>query len=98
MKSAPLLFAALFVAFSAQLAFAESLVPLPDNGSKAVVAAPAKPSILARVETWTKDQWAAAENEWVKDESKWAACRKQSEINKLSGRDSWSFLYDCMKS
>lgn len=54
------------------------------------------PSTATRVETWTKKQWEAAQKEWAKDKAKWADCRKRSKAQKLSGRKSWSFLYQCM--
>jgi len=54
------------------------------------------PSPAARVEAWTKKQWNAAQAEWAKDKAKWADCQKQSETQNLSGRKSWSFLYQCM--
>jgi hypothetical protein len=63
-------------------------------------AAPAssQPSAATRVENWTSKQWKAAQKEWVKDKAKWADCRKRSTAQKLSGRKSWSFLYQCMTS
>ena len=48
------------------------------------------------VKNWTSKQWNAATREWAKDKQKWADCRKQSKEKKLSGKDSWSFLYSCM--
>ena len=59
---------------------------------------PSKPSVETRVETWTKKQWEAAKKEWAKDTTKWTDCRKQSKDEKLTGRKSWSFLYQCMMS
>jgi len=61
-----------------------------------VAPASSKPSATTRVETWTKKQWNAAQKEWAKDKAKWADCRKQSKAQKLSGKKSWSFLYQCM--
>jgi hypothetical protein len=63
-------------------------------------AAPAssQPSAATRVENWTRKQWKAAQKEWVKDKAKWANCQKRSTAQKLSGRKSWSFLYQCMTS
>ncbi len=54
-------------------------------------------STLTSVQNWTTKQWNAMTKEWSKDKAKWADCRKQSNSRKLSGRNSWSFLYDCMK-
>jgi hypothetical protein len=50
----------------------------------------------ARVETWTKKQWNAAQKEWARDKAKWSNCQKQSGEKHLGGRKSWSFLYTCM--
>ena len=60
--------------------------------------ASSKPSIPTQVETWTKDQWEAAQKEWAKDTKKWADCRMQSSKERLEGRKSWPFLYKCMTS
>jgi hypothetical protein len=57
-----------------------------------------QPSAAARVEAWTRKQWAAAKKEWARDKTKWTDCRKQSSKQKLEGRQSWSFLYKCMTS
>jgi hypothetical protein len=56
------------------------------------------PSTVTRVQTWTRKQWEAAKRAWAKDKTKWAGCRKQSSKQKLGGRKSWSFLYQCMTS
>jgi hypothetical protein len=53
-------------------------------------------SAATRAEAWTKREWTAMKNEWVKDREKWTACRNQSDGQKLAGRKSWSFLYQCM--
>ena len=58
----------------------------------------AQPSTATKVENWTNDQWNAAKTEWAKDKAKWADCNQQSTDRKLSGRDSWSYLYSCMKT
>ena len=50
-----------------------------------------------KIEGWTVKQWNAATVEWAKDKTEWASCQKQVSGKKLSGRASWSFLYDCMK-
>jgi hypothetical protein len=55
-------------------------------------------STATKVENWTRKQWNAMTKEWSKDKAKWAACRKKSSDQKLSGRKSWSYLYDCMKT
>src|SRR5437773_1065121 len=50
------------------------------------------------VSKWTQKQWNAAKAKWVKQKDKWNSCNKQASDKKLSGRDSWSFLYTCMTS
>ena len=50
-----------------------------------------------KVEDWTVKQWTAATVEWANHRSEWASCQKQVSDKKLSGRASWSYLYDCMK-
>jgi hypothetical protein len=55
-----------------------------------------EPSTAKKVETWTQKQWDTAQKEWSKDKAKWAGCQKQSHAQDLSGRKSWSFLYQCM--
>jgi hypothetical protein len=54
-------------------------------------------STVTSVENWSRKQWNAMTKEWSKDKAKWTDCRKQSTDQKLSGRKSWSFLYQCMK-
>jgi Ni/Co efflux regulator RcnB len=53
-------------------------------------------STVTQVENWTKKQWEAAKKEWATDKTKWTDCQKQSGKQKLEGRKSWSFLYNCM--
>jgi len=48
------------------------------------------------VSKWTQKQWDAAKAKWVKEKDKWNSCNKQAAGKKLSGRDSWSFIYTCM--
>ena len=50
------------------------------------------------VSKWTQKQWNAAKAKWVKQKDKWNSCNKQATDKKLSGRESWSFLYTCMTS
>lgn len=57
----------------------------------------ASTSTTTSVGNWTRKQWNAMTKEWSKDKAKWSDCRKQSKDKKLSGRNSWSYLYDCMK-
>jgi hypothetical protein len=55
-------------------------------------------STATQVQDWTRRQWNAMTKEWSKDKAKWADCRKKSSDRKLSGRKSWSYLYECMKA
>jgi hypothetical protein len=71
---------------------APAIAPAPAPSAKAS----SEPSAAKKVETWTKKQWNAAQKEWAKDKTKWANCRNQSKAQKLTGRKSWSFLYECM--
>jgi len=60
-------------------------------------AAPAaQPSTTTNLENWTTKQWNDAKRTWAKDTTKWADCQQQSKQQKLTGRKSWSFLYNCM--
>jgi hypothetical protein len=56
------------------------------------------PSTAEQVKTWTLKKWNATKAEFAKDKAKWADCRKQGTDKKLKGKESWSFLYDCMKA
>jgi len=53
-------------------------------------------SATTKAEAWTERQWTAMKNEWAKDRQKWTGCRTQAHDQKLVGRKSWSFLYQCM--
>jgi hypothetical protein len=70
--------------------------PPATTRAPAIAPTPSKPSAITRVEAWTTKQWNAAKKEWAKDKAKWASCQKQSKAQQLSGRKSWSFLYQCM--
>jgi hypothetical protein len=48
------------------------------------------------VSKWTRKQWNAAKAKWVEEKGKWDGCQKQATAQKLSGKKSWQFLYDCM--
>jgi hypothetical protein len=67
------------------------------------VAAPAQapsrtePSTADQVKHWTQRQWSAAKTEWQKDKAKWDMCNQRATQQHLSGRKSWSYIYDCMK-
>ena len=81
---------------AAPAAPAATVAPAKPATTPAPAPTSSKPSVITRVETWTRKQWDAAQKEWAKDKAKWADCRKQSKAQKLSGRKSWSFLYQCM--
>ena len=53
-------------------------------------------STMEDVSKWTQKQWDAAKAKWSKETTKWDSCQKQADQQKLSGRKSWQFLYDCM--
>ncbi len=57
-----------------------------------------EPSAAAKVEHWTLKQWHAAKRAWLRDKAKWDACNQRASAQHLSGRKSWSFIYDCMKT
>jgi hypothetical protein len=107
-ETAPMIRTRAFVAAGVALAgivgggvvFAQAPASPPATTAAPAASAPTstQPSAAARVETWTRKQWAAAKKEWARDKTKWADCRKQSSKQKLEGRKSWSFLYKCMTS
>jgi hypothetical protein len=64
-----------------------------------VAVAPVRAESTAdEVKNWSVRQWTKARIEFAKDKTKWADCRKQGKAMKLKGKDSWSFLYGCMKA
>jgi len=48
------------------------------------------------VSKWSRRQWNAAKAKWSREKVKWSDCRRQADRKKLSGRKSWTFLYNCM--
>ena len=48
------------------------------------------------VSKWTRKQWNAAKAKWAEEKGKWDGCQKQATAQKLAGKKSWQFLYDCM--
>jgi hypothetical protein len=56
-----------------------------------------EPSTTDKVKHWTQRNWNAAKVEWQKDKGKWDVCNQRATERHLSGRKSWSFIYDCMK-
>ena len=49
------------------------------------------PGVHPQIETRS-----AAKQKWSQDKAKWNACNQDTKDQKLSGRKSWSYLYDCM--
>ena len=45
---------------------------------------------------WSRRQWQAAKAKWSHETARWSDCRKQANRKSLSGRKSWTFLYNCM--
>lgn len=58
--------------------------------------APAAVPTAEDVSKWTRKQWNAAKAKWASEKDKWDGCEKQAKTQKLAGRKSWQFLYDCM--
>ena len=52
----------------------------------------------SEVKDWSRKKWNAMKREWQKDKAKWDVCNQKASDQKLSGKASWSFLYDCMKA
>jgi hypothetical protein len=73
---------------------AAKMAPAPKPAATAP--ASSQPSTATKVENWTTKQWNATKAKWSKDKAKWNACNKEATNQKLSGRKSWSSLYDCM--
>jgi hypothetical protein len=81
------------------LGVAHAQTPAPEaKPAPETTSAPTASSTLTEVEKWTSKQYNAAKAKWAKDKAKWADCEKQSKDQKLTGRKSWSFLYQCMSS
>ena len=76
-------------------AYAQMSPPAPAPAPKTATA-PAQPSTATKVENWTQKQWDTAKAKWSKNKTKWNTCNKEADDQKLSGRKSWSYLYDCM--
>jgi hypothetical protein len=73
---------------------AAKMAPAPKPAATAP--ASSQPSTATKVENWTTKQWNATKAKWSKDKAKWNACNKEATNQKLLGRKSWSYLYDCM--
>ncbi len=81
---------------AAPLAFAETSAPAKNAAPPSSTSKPTDASAASQVENWTKKEWSKAVKEWSSDKVKWAGCKAKSNAQKLSGRKSWSFLYQCM--
>ena len=84
-------------------AFAQSQAPPSVPNVEPTISAPAseaskasEPSKAAEVEKWTIEQWDAAKVKWAKEKEKWSGCQQLATDQKLTGRESWAFLYRCM--
>ena len=74
------------------MAVAQNKAPTSAGTSPAA----SEPTTATKVENWTEKQWDAAKQKWSQDQARWNACNQDAKAQKLSGRKSWSFLYDCM--
>lgn len=82
---------------STGVAGAQAPASPPDSRSAPQASTPAtEPSATTKVEKWTTKEWDAAKTKWAKDKARWSDCRQQSADQKLTGRKSWAFLYQCM--
>jgi len=52
--------------------------------------------MVTEIENWTVEQWDAAKAKWMVENAKWTGCERQATDQKLTGRQSWVFLYKCM--
>ena len=52
--------------------------------------------MVTQIENWTEAQWDAAKAKWMVENAKWGECERQATDQKLTGRQSWVFLYKCM--
>ena len=88
--------AALAGVLAVPLASAGTSTPAKNTAPSASTSKPSDASAASQVETWTRKEWNEAVREWSSDKVKWAGCKAKSNAQKLSGRKSWSFLYQCM--
>jgi malic enzyme len=80
---------------SAGMAFVPTIAAAQSRDQTPTMTDKAK-STADDVSKWTQKQWNAAKAKWVKEKDKWKSCNKQATDKKLSGRNSWSFIYTCM--
>jgi hypothetical protein len=78
------------------LVSASALAQSPTQPQSTTKPAETSATKMEDVSKWTQKQWDAAKAKWSKEKVKWAGCQKQANEKKLSGRESWSFYYDCM--
>jgi hypothetical protein len=78
---------------SAALAQSTSPNPSPSPGPS-----PSASSTADQVKDWTLKQWNTMRREWRRDKAKWDTCNRQASDQKLTGKASWAFIYDCMKA
>lgn len=90
----PLIVAALAASLTCGVALAQSTAPAANPAVKDQVSS--EPSTATKVENWTAKKWNAAKQKWAQDKAKWSACNQDVKNQKISGRKSWSYLYDCM--
>jgi hypothetical protein len=76
-------------------ALAQSTAP---NPSPPPSSSPTVSSTADQVKGWTLKKWNAMKHEWRKDKAKWDSCNRQAGDQKLTGKNSWAFIYDCMKT
>jgi hypothetical protein len=69
--------------------------PTPNLASTSTAPTSAS-STLANVENWTAEEWKAAMAKWSGENAKWSDCEQQAADQKLTGRQSWIFIYKCM--
>jgi hypothetical protein len=76
-------------------ALAQSTSP---NASPTPSPSPSASSTADQVKDWTLKKWNVMKREWRKDKAKWDTCNRQASDQKLTGKASWAFIYDCMKT
>jgi hypothetical protein len=78
-------------------AFAQTPSSPPAQNLPSTTTAPTSASsTVTNVEKWTNDEWEAAKAKWSAENAKWGGCEQQATDQKLTGRQSWVFIYKCM--
>jgi hypothetical protein len=75
-------------------ALAQSNAPAPKPTSNPQTSS--ESSTTTQVKDWTAKTWNAAKRKLSQDKAKWNICNQGATDQRLSGRKSWSYLYDCM--